>query len=74
MNPPVKQEANYFVLLCATVLREAAGEVGVTGGAPVLRVILLLSGKRRTNMSQNLKTNPGALNNSSSLNLNKEIM
>lgn len=74
MNPPVKLEANYFVLLCATVLREAAGEVGVTGGAPVLRVILLLSGKRRTNMSQNFKTNPGALNNSSSLNLNKEIM
>lgn len=56
MHPPVKQAADYFVLLCASVLREAAGEVGVTGGAPVLHVILLLSGKKRTDMSQDFKT------------------
>lgn len=56
MNPPVKQAADYFVLLCASVLREAAGEVGVTGGAPVLHVILLLSGKKRTDTSQDFKT------------------
>lgn len=61
MHPPVKQAVNYFVLLCAPVLREAAGEVGVTGGAPVFHVILLLSRKKRTNMIQDLETNHKAL-------------
>lgn len=35
--------ADYFVLLCATVVRDAAGEVGVAGGTPVLQVFFLLS-------------------------------
>lgn len=56
MHPPVTQAADYFVFLCASVLREAAGEGGVTGGAPVLHVILLLSGQKGTNMSQDFKT------------------
>lgn len=47
-HPPATQEMDYFVLLCAPVLREAAGEVGVTGGAPVFHVILLLSRKKRS--------------------------
>lgn len=51
----MKQAVDYFVLLCASVLWEAAGEVGVTGGAPVFHVILLLSRKNRTNVSQDLK-------------------
>lgn len=28
--------ADYFVLLCATVVRDAAGKVGVTGCTPML--------------------------------------
>lgn len=31
----VKWTADYFMLLCATVVRDAAGEVGVTGGTPI---------------------------------------
>lgn len=32
------------MLLCATVVRDAAGEVGLTGGTPVLLLISFLSG------------------------------
>lgn len=39
----VKWTADYFVLLSATVVHDATGEVGVTGGTPVLRVCFLLS-------------------------------
>lgn len=39
----VKRTAHYSMLLCATVLHDAAGEVGVTGGTPVLYVFFLLS-------------------------------
>lgn len=37
-----KRVADYSVLLCATVIRDAAGEVSVTGGTPVLQVFFLL--------------------------------
>lgn len=39
----LQRAADYFVLLCATVVRDAAGEVGVAGGTPVLQVFFLLS-------------------------------
>lgn len=39
----IQRTADYFVLLCATVIRDAAGEVGVAGGTPVLQVFFLLS-------------------------------
>ena len=37
-----KRVADYSVLLCATVICDAAGEVSVTGGTPVLQVFFLL--------------------------------
>lgn len=66
MHSQVKQAVDYFVLLCASVLREAAGEVGVTGGAPVFHVILLLSRKKITNMSQGLQNQSSNTKNSRS--------
>lgn len=40
---------DYFVLLRATVVCNAAGEVGVTGGTPVLLLFSFLSGIKTNN-------------------------
>lgn len=39
------------MLLGAPVLSDAAGVVGVTGGAPVLRVLFLLSAAEKQNIN-----------------------
>lgn len=46
------------MFLCTTVVRDTAGEVGVTGGTPMLQVIFLLSGKTRINITKTLKQSP----------------
>ena len=42
----VKRTGHYSVLLCAPVLCDAASEVGVTGGTPVLYVFFLFSAEK----------------------------
>lgn len=42
----------YFVLFCAPVVCDAAGEVGLTGGTPVLMLFSFLSGIKTNNHQQ----------------------